>query len=238
MGTAPGAAAGEFAGFAVVAARLAVGSGLSVQCSGHRWLGAYRPMASAEPAGCPGCPDRGMPVDIAPAAAAFRRVAALCRAGQSAGGAIAHPAHHRCHGGGSGRSTRSPAIACDHRSVAVACRAIAVAVAGRSGFAIGAADLGATAHRPGAACQPWLDPLVVAWRLQKALGLARMDWVVLLDPVPAVDSSCWQQLSPHVHLLPRGELSSPGLVFRSGPLAMLCPSCRWVATATASATMA
>ncbi len=56
-----------------------------------------------------------------------------------------------------------------------------------------------------------------AQRLRQALGLPRLDWVVLLDPVPAVDSSCWQRLSPQVHLLPRGELSSPGLVFRSAP---------------------
>ena len=56
-----------------------------------------------------------------------------------------------------------------------------------------------------------------AQRLRQALGLPRLDWVVLLDPVPAVDSSCWQQLSPQVQVLPRGELSSPGLVFRSAP---------------------
>ena len=54
-----------------------------------------------------------------------------------------------------------------------------------------------------------------AQRLRQALGLPRLDWVVLLDPVPADDFGCWQQLSPQVQVLPRGELSSPGLVFRS-----------------------
>ena len=56
-----------------------------------------------------------------------------------------------------------------------------------------------------------------AQRLRQALGLPRLDWVVLLDPVPAGDSSCWQQLSPQVQVLPRGELRSPGLIFRSAP---------------------
>ena len=56
-----------------------------------------------------------------------------------------------------------------------------------------------------------------AQRLRQVLGLPRLDWVVLLDPVPAGDSSCWQQLSPQVRVLPRGELSSPGLVFRIAP---------------------
>ena len=56
-----------------------------------------------------------------------------------------------------------------------------------------------------------------ARRLQQALGLPRLDWVVLLDPVPAADQNCWQQLSQHVQVLPRGELSSPGLLFRSAP---------------------
>ncbi len=56
-----------------------------------------------------------------------------------------------------------------------------------------------------------------AQRLRQALGLPRLDWVVLLDPVPAVAPGCWQQLSPQVQVLPRGELSSPGLVFRSAP---------------------
>ena len=56
-----------------------------------------------------------------------------------------------------------------------------------------------------------------AQRLRQALGLPMLDWVVLLDPVPAGDASCWQQLSPQVRVLPRGELSSPGLVFRSTP---------------------
>ena len=42
-----------------------------------------------------------------------------------------------------------------------------------------------------------------ARRLQQALGLPRLDWVVLLDPVPAADQSCWQQLSQHVQVLPR-----------------------------------
>ena len=56
-----------------------------------------------------------------------------------------------------------------------------------------------------------------ARRLQQALGLPRLDWVVLLDPVPAGDSSCWQQLSPHVQVLPTGELSTPGLLFRAAP---------------------
>ena len=54
-----------------------------------------------------------------------------------------------------------------------------------------------------------------AQRLRQALGLPRLDWVVLLDPVPADDFGCWQQLSPQLQVLPRGELSSPGLVFRS-----------------------
>ena len=54
-----------------------------------------------------------------------------------------------------------------------------------------------------------------ARRLQQALGLPRLDWVVLLDPVPAADQNCWQQLSQHVQVLPRGELSSPGLLFRA-----------------------
>ena len=56
-----------------------------------------------------------------------------------------------------------------------------------------------------------------ARRLQQALGLPRLDWVVLLDPVPAADQNCWQQLSQHVQVLPSGELSSPGLLFRSAP---------------------
>ena len=56
-----------------------------------------------------------------------------------------------------------------------------------------------------------------ARRLQQALGLPHLDWVVLLDPVPAAHQSCWQQLSQHVQVLPRGELSSPGLLFRSAP---------------------
>ena len=43
-----------------------------------------------------------------------------------------------------------------------------------------------------------------AQRLRQALGLPRLDWVVLLDPVPAADQSCWQQLSPQVQVLPRG----------------------------------
>ena len=56
-----------------------------------------------------------------------------------------------------------------------------------------------------------------AQRLRQALGLPRLDWVVLLDPVPAANSTCWQQLSQHVRVLPRGKLMSPGLVFRSDP---------------------
>jgi competence protein ComEC len=56
-----------------------------------------------------------------------------------------------------------------------------------------------------------------AQRLRQALGLPRLDWVVLLDPVPAADPGCWQQLSSHWHVLPHGELSSPGLVFRNHP---------------------
>ena len=56
-----------------------------------------------------------------------------------------------------------------------------------------------------------------AQRLRQALGLPRLDWVVLLDPVPAADPSCWRQLSQHIQVLPRGELSSPGLVFRHPP---------------------
>ena len=54
-----------------------------------------------------------------------------------------------------------------------------------------------------------------AQRLRQALGLPQLDWVVLLDPVRADDFGCWQQLSPQVQVLPRGGLSSPGLVFRS-----------------------
>jgi len=54
-----------------------------------------------------------------------------------------------------------------------------------------------------------------AQRLRQVLGLPRLDWVVLLDPVPADDFGCWQKLSPQLQVLPRGELSSPGLVFRS-----------------------
>jgi competence protein ComEC len=56
-----------------------------------------------------------------------------------------------------------------------------------------------------------------AQRLRQALGLPRLDWVVLLDPVQPADPGCWQQLSSHWHVLPQGELSSPGLVFRNHP---------------------
>ena len=56
-----------------------------------------------------------------------------------------------------------------------------------------------------------------AKRLQQGLGIARLDWLVLLDPVASDAISCWKQLSGLVQTMPQGLVRSDGLSFQSMP---------------------
>ncbi|MFZ9279422.1 MAG: ComEC/Rec2 family competence protein [Vulcanococcus sp.] len=76
-----------------------------------------------------------------------------------------------------------------------------------------------------------------ARRLATGLGVARFDWVLLLDPVPAKEPACWSALSasvvPHGRLLPGRRLQSPGLTVQalaadSRGLRLQVGQARWV----------
>jgi competence protein ComEC len=56
-----------------------------------------------------------------------------------------------------------------------------------------------------------------AKRLQYGLGIARLDWLVLLDPMVNDAKFCWQQLAGLVQVLPQGVVRSEGLSFKSFP---------------------
>jgi len=56
-----------------------------------------------------------------------------------------------------------------------------------------------------------------AGRLQQGLGIARLDWLVLLDPIATDAQTCWRQLSGLVQVLPQGVVRSEGLSFKSLP---------------------
>jgi competence protein ComEC len=53
--------------------------------------------------------------------------------------------------------------------------------------------------------------------LQYGLGIARLDWLVLLDPMVNDAKFCWQQLAGLVQVLPQGVVRSEGLSFKSFP---------------------
>lgn len=55
----------------------------------------------------------------------------------------------------------------------------------------------------------------VATRLQQGLGLPRLDWLVLLDPVPSAAKGCWRSLAAMQQVLPEGIVESPGLQFKA-----------------------